>query len=245
MLRFSNLTLGYNRHPAVHHLNATIVQGDFLALVGPNGAGKSTLMKAILGQIPPIEGDIALEGISKNDISYLPQASVVDRTFPITTEQFVATGLWQELGAFRKVKKHHIDRIHQALHKVGLGGFENRTLDALSGGQFQRVLFARKLMQKAKLLLLDEPFAGVDEKTVEDLMHILKELHSQGATIVAVVHNLNLVKRYFPRSMLLSRELIAFGDTENVLINENLNRASTMGLGDDLDAEICEVHDHV
>ena len=244
MLSFENLTLGYDRHPAVHHLNATIVEGEFIALVGPNGAGKSTLLKSILGQLTPIEGRVIFNGITKNDISYLPQASAVDRTFPITAEQFVATGLWQELGAFGQVKKQHRERIHEALLKVGLAGLEHRTLDALSGGQFQRLLFARKLMQQARLLLLDEPFSGVDEQTVEDLMQVITELHQGGATIVAVVHNLSLVKRYFPRALLLSRELIAIGDTAEVLTTDNLNRASTIGFADKLDAEICAVHDH-
>ncbi|MDB9894795.1 ABC transporter ATP-binding protein [Reinekea forsetii] len=244
MLTFENLTLGYDRHPAVHHLNATIVEGDFIALVGPNGAGKSTLLKSILGQLTPIEGRVVFNGIGKNDISYLPQASAVDRTFPITAEQFVATGLWQELGAFGQVNKHHRERIHLALVKVGLAGLEHRTLDALSGGQFQRLLFARKLMQQARLLLLDEPFSGVDEQTVEDLMQVITDLHSDGATIVAVIHNLSLVRRYFPRALLLSRELIAMGDTAQVLTPDNLNRASSLGFADELDPEICAVHDH-
>ncbi len=244
MLQFENLTIGYNRHPAVHHLNATIKNGDFLALVGPNGAGKSTLLKTILGHITPIEGEIKFSGISKQEISYLPQASAVDRSFPMTAEQFVATGLWQELGPFKRYKKHHFEKIHAALHHVGLHGFEKRTLDALSGGQFQRVLFARKLMQNAKLLLLDEPFAGVDEKTIEDLMSVLTTLHNDGATIVAVVHNLNLVRRYFSKSMLLSRELIAIGESNAVLTPENLNRASSIGFGNDDLTEVCEVHHH-
>lgn len=244
MLRFRNLTVGYQRHPAVHHLTADIHSGDFLALVGPNGAGKSTLLKTILGQLSPIEGSVDYVGITKNDISYLPQASSVDRKFPITAEQFVATGMWHELGAFASVRRRHVHRIHHALHTVGLAGFENRTLDALSGGQFQRVLFARKLIQDAKLLILDEPFSAVDEKTVDDLMQVLINLHSRGATIIAVVHNLSLVRTYFPKTMLLSRELIAFGQTESVLTPDNLVRASNIGFGDTMNAEVCEVSHH-
>jgi zinc/manganese transport system ATP-binding protein len=244
MLEFDNLTLGYNRHPAVHHLTATIENGDLIALVGPNGAGKSTLMKSILGYLPPIEGNLTFNGISRTDISYLPQASSVDRSFPLTVTQFVNTGLWQQYGFSKSYKKRNASAVAEALETVGLAGFEKRTLDALSGGQFQRLLFARKLIQNAKLLLLDEPFNGVDEQTVEDLMNVLVNLNKHGATIVAVIHNIHLVRRYFPKVMLLSRELIAMGETEVVLTDANLDKASRIGFGDNVPAEICEVHSH-
>ncbi|MDX1474288.1 MAG: metal ABC transporter ATP-binding protein [Reinekea sp.] len=245
MLDFHNLTLGYNRHPAVHHLTASINSGDFVALVGPNGAGKSTLMKSILGHVSPMEGEIQFRGITREDVSYLPQASAVDRQFPLTVEQFVASGLWQEKRTHKAYRQADFDTVKDALVKVGLAGFEKRTLDALSGGQFQRLLFARKLMQQAKLLLLDEPFTGVDEQTIDDLMVLLTKLHGQGATIVAVIHNLNLVRRYFPKTLLLSRELIAIGETQTVLSPENLLRASTIGFGDHVHAEVCEVPERV
>lgn len=240
MLAFHNLTLGYDRHPAVHHLTATIQSGDFVALVGPNGAGKSTLMKGILGHIEPMEGDIELSGLDRDEIVYLPQSSRVDRSFPLTVFQFAISGLWQTRGLARRVKREDRHRVMDALARVGLLGFEKRAIDALSGGQFQRLLFARKLVQNGRLLLLDEPFSGVDEQTVEDLMTVLQEQHRQGATIVAVIHNINLVRSYFPTSLLLSRELIAFGDTEAVLTTEHLNRASTIGFGDHVHADICQ-----
>lgn len=243
MLTFENLTLGYDRHPAVHHLSAEINQGDFMALVGPNGAGKSTLMKAILGHVEPMEGHIRFEGITREDISYLPQASRVDRSFPMTAAQLVTSGLWQTRGLGSRINRGDQQRVVDALAKVGLQGFENRTIDALSGGQFQRLLFARKLVQNGRLLLLDEPFTGVDEQTIDDLMSVLLEQHRSGATIVAVVHNLNLVQRYFPKSMLLSRELIAIGETEAVLTPQNLTRASTIGFGDHIHADVCELNE--
>ncbi|EAR09685.1 metal ABC transporter ATP-binding protein [Reinekea blandensis] len=241
MLSFQNLTLGYDRHPAVHHLSATIETGDFVALVGPNGAGKSTLMKAILGHIEPMEGRIELGDLNRDDIAYLPQASRVDRSFPLTVFQFAASGLWQTRGLIQRVNRADRQRVTDALSRVGLHGFEHRTLDALSGGQFQRLLFARKLVQNGRLLLLDEPFSGVDEQTTEDLMAVLQAQHRQGATIVAVIHNINLVRRYFPTSLLLSRELIAFGKTDEVLTTHHLNRASTIGFGDHVHADICQV----
>lgn len=243
MLTFHNLTLGYNRHPAVHHLSARIGKGDFMALVGPNGAGKSTLMKAILGHIEPMEGHIEFDGIHAEEISYLPQANRVDRSFPMTVSQLVTSGLWQSRGLTSRITPDDETRVLDALKKVGLLGFEDRTIDALSGGQFQRLLFARKLVQQGKLLLLDEPFTGVDEQTIEDLMVVLQEQHRMGATIVAVIHNLNLVQRYFPKSLLLSRELVAVGNTASVLTPENLSRASTIGFGDHLPVDICELNE--
>lgn len=241
MLTFQNLTLGYDRHPAVHHLSATIQSGDFVALVGPNGAGKSTLMKAILGHIEPMEGQIELSGLNRDDIVYLPQSSRVDRSFPLTVFQFATSGLWQTRGLAGRVTREDRERVTQALRRVGLHGFEHRTIDALSGGQFQRLLFARKLVQNGRLLLLDEPFSGVDEQTIEDLMAVLQEQHRSGATIVAVIHNISLVRRYFPTSLLLSRELIAYGPTADVLTIDHLNRASTIGFGDHVHADICQV----
>lgn len=243
MLRFENLTIGYDRHPAVHHLNAHIAKGDFLALVGPNGAGKSTLLKTILGHVLPIEGSIEFNGIVKSDISYLPQSSAVDRRFPMTVTQFTATGLWYENGPFKRMTIEQRDRIQLALNQVGLKGFEKRSLNALSGGQFQRLLFARKLIQNAQLLLLDEPFSAVDEPTIEDLMQVLIDQYQAGATIVAVVHNTNLVRRYFPQTMLLSRELIAHGPSADVLTEANINKANSVAFGA-MHSEICEVsHD--
>ncbi len=244
MIEFKNLTLGYNRHPAVHNLSARIAEGELLALVGPNGAGKSTLMKAILGHISPMEGKILFHGIAKQDIAYLPQASAVERSFPMTAFQFVSSGIWHECGITRRILKQDSERVHDALERVGLASFEKRTLDALSGGQFQRLLFARKLIQNARLVLLDEPFTGVDEQTIEDLMTLILGMNKTGATVIAVIHNRALVKQYFPKAMLLSRELIGFGDTESVLTENNLYKASTIGFGDDISSVVCETHDH-
>lgn len=239
MLEIRNLTLGYNRHPAVHHVSFSIQPGDFIAIVGPNGAGKSTLMNGLLGLTPVMEGSIDYLDIDKKDISYLPQANKVDRDFPMTVEQFVASGLWQELGLFRRLKATHIQRIHNALLQVGLEGFEKRPLDALSGGQFQRLLFARKIIQSAKLLLLDEPFTAVDENTISDLMSLLTSLNQQGATVVTIIHDLKIARDHFPKTLLLSRELISFGRTSEVLTDQNLLLATQKGFGDVANADVC------
>ncbi len=222
MLKFDNLTLGYERQPAVSQLNASIKAGDFIALVGPNGGGKSTLLKAIMGEVLPIEGSIQRTVRTRKDIAYLPQLSKVDRSFPINVEQLVSSGLWRKVGLFKGISCCHKTKIHGVLAEVGMNGFAHRMLDTLSGGQFQRVLFARMLLQNAQLLLLDEPFAGVDEKTIDDLLQVLKKCHERGTTVMAVMHDLDLVRSHFPTTMLLSGKLIAQGASRDVLQQENL-----------------------
>ena len=158
---FEDFTLGYNRNPAVLSLETEIAEGSLTAVVGPNGAGKSTLLKGVIGALPPLSGKITLGNINRTDISYLPQQSEVDRLFPISVRELVAMGLWREIGAFSGVNRSHRARIKDALAAVGLEGFENRAIGTLSGGQLQRALFARLLMQDSPLVLLDEPFTAV------------------------------------------------------------------------------------
>ncbi|MES1155278.1 MAG: ATP-binding cassette domain-containing protein, partial [Pseudorhodoplanes sp.] len=144
-LEFRNLTLGYDRHPAVHHLDGAVAPGALLAVVGPNGAGKSTLLRAIVGLLRPLSGTIARDGIDRRDIAYLPQSAEIDRSFPISVFDFVATGLWRATGLFGGIGKAAREKILHAIASVGLNGFENRPIGTLSGGQMQRVLFARVL----------------------------------------------------------------------------------------------------
>jgi len=124
MLSFDNLTLGYDLHPAVHHLTMQVNTGDLLAITGPNGAGKSTLLKAIVGQIRPLDGDITYHGVEARDIAYLPQQSQVDRSFPITVEELVSLGAWKQTGAFGRLRMKHKKRVQGALAQIGLAGFE-------------------------------------------------------------------------------------------------------------------------
>src|SRR5262245_14783700 len=166
-IAFQNLTLGYDRHPAVHHIDGTVGQGDMLALVGPNGAGKSTLLKGIVSELKPLEGAIRVNGATR-DIAYLPQQIDIDRSFPVSVFDCVAMGLWRETGVFRGIDAAQRKRVIESLAVLGLQGLERRNVGALSGGQFQRVLFARLLLQNASLILLDEPFRAVDAATVSD-----------------------------------------------------------------------------
>jgi zinc/manganese transport system ATP-binding protein len=242
ILSFDNLTLGYESHPAVHHLSAAIEKGMLLALVGPNGAGKSTLLKGIMGQIAPLEGQVNFHDINKTDIAYLPQLNLVDRSFPITVQEMVALGAWKHTGAFGRLRSKHKREVASALKQLGLTGFEKRMIGSLSGGQIQRVLFARLLVQDATMILLDEPFTGVDSRTTHDLLHLIAAWHKQGKTIIAVLHDLEQVKSHFHHALLLSREPIAFGPTEEVLSKENWLKARQLNEAFDEHAVYCGTH---
>ncbi|HTR83616.1 MAG TPA: ABC transporter ATP-binding protein [Reyranella sp.] len=237
-LRLTDVTVSYDRHPAVHHVSAEIASGEMTALVGPNGAGKSTLLKALLGLAPHIEGRI--ECAAKR-IAYLPQQAEIDRSFPISVLDTVLLGRWSRFGGFGAAKNADIHDAQHAIEAVGLGGFERRPIDTLSVGQFQRVLFARLLLQDADLVLLDEPFAAIDAKTVADLMALVRRWREEKRTVVAVLHDLDQVRREFPHSMLLARELVDAGPTERVLSSENLLRARAMAEAWDDHAAACDV----
>ena len=204
-ISFHNLTLGYDRHPAVHHITGEVPQGDLLAIVGPNGAGKSTLLKAIIGELKPLGGSFDLDGLTKSDIAYLPQQIDTDRRFPISVFDCVAMGLWREIGAWRGLDGTRNDAVARALAKVGLQDLGNRPVGALSGGQFQRVLFARLLLQNAPLILLDEPFRAVDNKTVDDLIELIRSWYAEGRTVLAALHDIEQVSAHFPSTLLLAR----------------------------------------
>jgi zinc/manganese transport system ATP-binding protein len=231
------LTLGYDRHPAVHHLDGTIQPGALLALVGPNGAGKSTLLKGIVGEVPCLDGRIDRSGRA-DAIAYLPQSAEIDRGFPLRVLDLVAMGLWHRIGPWRRAAPYR-DTLVEALSAVGLVGFEDRPIGTLSGGQFQRALFARLIVQDARIILLDEPFTGVDGRTSADLLHLIGAWHRQGRTIVAALHDLTQVRSHFPQTLLLAREPVAWGPTDAVLTADNLARAQALSEAWDEDAAIC------
>ncbi len=227
-LKFQDLSLGYDRHPAVHRLHGEIAEGSLTAIVGPNGAGKSTVLKGVTGSLRPLEGRIAFGGIARDDIAYLPQQSDVDRSFPIVVSDLVAMGLWREIGGFAGLRAVHRARVADAISAVGLEGFERRPIGSLSGGQLQRALFARLLLQDARLVLLDEPFTAIDARTVADLIGVVRRWHGEGRTVLAVLHDVDTVRAHFPRTLMLARELVAHGPTAQVLTAENQFRARQM-----------------
>ncbi len=227
-LAFQNLTLGYDRHPAVHHLQAEIAEGSLTAIVGPNGAGKSTLLKGVIGTLAPLEGRVSFGPLSREDIAYLPQQSDIDRSFPLSVVDLVAMGLWHEIGPFGRLKARHRDRVAKAISAVGLTGFDARPIGSLSGGQMQRALFARLLLQDARLVLLDEPFTAIDMRTMADLIGVVRRWHGEGRTVLAVLHDIETVRAHFPQTLMLARELVAHGPTAQVLTAENQFRARQM-----------------
>jgi zinc/manganese transport system ATP-binding protein len=241
-LRFRDVTLGYDRHPAVHHLDGTVERGALMALVGPNGAGKSTFFKGVVGLLKPLAGHIERGGIAPADIAYLPQAADIDRSFPINIYDLVAMGLWRRAGLFGGISRAEAHRIHEAIAAVGLTGFEARPIGTLSGGQMQRALFARLLLQDAKLILLDEPFTAIDAKTSADLFDLVRRWHSEDRTVIAALHDIELVRRNFPQTLLLAREPVAWGATQDVLTPENLLVARRMCEAFDESATACAHH---
>jgi zinc/manganese transport system ATP-binding protein len=227
-LAFKNLTLGYDRHPAVHHLDGQVAQGALIAVVGPNGAGKSTLFKGIVGVIKPLAGHIDLGGLTPRDIAYLPQAADIDRSFPINVFDMVAMGLWRRAGLFGGIGRAERDKVQHSIAAVGLSGFEERPIGTLSGGQMQRTLFARLLLQEARVIVLDEPFNAIDTKTASDLFDLVRRWHSEKRTVIAALHDLDLVRSGFPETLLLAREPVAWGPTAAVMTPENLLKARRM-----------------
>ncbi|MBZ9817074.1 zinc ABC transporter ATP-binding protein AztA [Mesorhizobium sp. CA7] len=241
-LTFRDLTLGYNSHAAIHHLNGTVRKGSLTAVVGANGSGKSTLMKGIVGVLKPMEGAVVrMPGVRT---AYLPQQSELDRSFPARVVDLVSLGLWPKRGMLGRYTKEDRESVSKALMAVGLGGFEKRPIDTLSGGQLQRTLFARVLLQDADLILLDEPFNAVDSKTVGDLIQLIKRWHGEERTIMVVIHDLDLVRQNFPETLLLARQPVAWGDTKETLRPENLLKARRFHEAWEENAPWCEPSEH-
>ncbi|MBS0185667.1 MAG: ABC transporter ATP-binding protein [Proteobacteria bacterium] len=220
-LTLENLTVRYGAHIVLKDIMGTFQKGSLTAIVGPNGGGKSTLLKTLMGFVSPSSGNF-LNSAPKT--AYLPQRSLIDLEFPLTVEEVVSFGLWQEIGSFYSFKKSHKNLVIEALNAVGMENYKKSHLQTLSGGQLQRVLFARLILQNADLILLDEPFTGIDAKTTHDLMVIVKKWHAENRTIIAVLHDLELVKRHFSDTLLLSTKTIGWGSTESVLTPESLHK---------------------
>ena len=234
-----DLTLGYDGHPAVHHLSGVFETGSMTAVVGPNGSGKSTLLKGLTGILPPLGGRIERGSLKTFQIAYLPQLAEIDRSFPITVLDTVALGLWHAVGMFGGMEKEHWQQARRALAAVGLEGFERRAIGNLSAGQFQRVLFARLLLQDCPVILLDEPFTAIDTRTTADLLDLVHHWHTENRTIIAVLHDFEQVRSNFPRTLLIAREPIGWGETAEILTPENLQHARRMSEAWDEAAEIC------
>jgi zinc/manganese transport system ATP-binding protein len=236
-----DLTLGYDGHPAVHHLSGVFAGGSMTAVIGPNGSGKSTLLKGLTGMLHPLGGRIERGSLRTSQFAYLPQQVEIDHSFPITVLDTVALGLWHRLGMFGGMKQEQWQQARQALAAVGLEGFDRRAIGNLSVGQFQRVLFARLMLQDCPVILLDEPFTSIDARTTVDLLDVVQRWHAESRTIIVVLHNLEQVRSFFPRTLMLAREPIGWGETAEILTSENLQNARRMSEAWDESAEVCRI----
>lgn len=238
MVTVENLTVSYRQHPALHHISGCFAPGSLTAVIGPNGSGKSTLLKSIMGLLRPAGGRVRLS-TPRARIAYMPQLTDIDRTFPMSVLDCVQLGCWSATGAWGRVTPALCQRVVNAITEVGLAGFEQRSVGSLSSGQLQRVLFARLMVQEADLILLDEPFNAMDSRTTEALLTLVHRWHAEGRTVIAVLHDDEQVRVHFDQTVLLARELVAWGDTASVLTTPNLQRARALAEAWDDHADIC------
>ena len=229
MIECQNVSVVYqNSVKALENISFKLEGPTITGIIGPNGAGKSTLLKAILTIIRS-EGNITIDGEESRkklkDIAYVEQKSAIDFTFPITVEECVSLGTYSRVGILKKLGPKEWDDVHEALKMVGLTEFSKRQIGELSGGQFQRVLLARCLVQDTQYIFLDEPFVGIDLVSEQIIVNILNDLKEQGKTIVIVHHDLGKVKQYFDQVIILNKELVAVGKTEEVFKKDVLKQA--------------------
>lgn len=228
MIYINNLSVHYVNNMALSHINLQIKSGRIAGIIGPNGAGKSSLLKAVLNIIPHTgETFVDKKELKKllKKIAYVEQKSNIDFTFPITVRECVALGTYSSLKLFQKLGKAEWSKVDEALEKVNLSDFKARQIGSLSGGQFQRVLIARCLVQEADYIFLDEPFVGIDSVSETIIMDILQHLKAQGKTILIVHHDLSRVRTYFDDLIILNKKLISAGTVAQVFTSENLKKA--------------------
>ncbi|MEO7931974.1 MAG: ABC transporter ATP-binding protein [Chthoniobacterales bacterium] len=227
-LEVSDLTVSYNRVPAVHHIEFETSCGQCVALMGPNGAGKTTLLKTLAGLLTPETGSIVFHGRevrrANTDFAYLPQRENIDWDFPLTVRGLVEMGRYLRVGWSQRYRQEDERAVQLAIDQMRLGDLEKRQISALSGGQQQRAFLARSLAQEAHVFLLDEPFTGLDEPARESLSITLRELAADGKLIIASHHDLATVKGLFSEVLLLNGELIASGNTRDAFTKANIDR---------------------
>ena len=210
--------------PVLKNVNFEVPKGKMVGVIGPNGAGKSTLIKAMLGLVKST-GDVSIDG----NLAYMKQGSDYDLSFPILVSEVVMLGIYPSLGLFKRPKRRHRLLVEEALKRVGMEDFKNRQISELSGGQWQRVLFARILVQDADVILLDEPFTGIDVDSEVRIIEILKQQRAMGKSIFIVHHDLDSAANYFDELILLNKSVIACGAPSKVLTDEILKNTYMRG----------------
>jgi manganese/iron transport system ATP-binding protein len=231
-LDVKNITVTYkNGHTALHNASFTLPVGSITALVGVNGSGKSTLFKSIMGFVMLAKGSVEILGLSvsqalrSNRVAYVPQSEEIDWDFPVLVEDVVMMGRYGHMNMLRMARQIDREKVAIALERVGLEELRYRQIGELSGGQKKRVFLARALAQESQVVLLDEPFTGVDVKTEEQIMGLLRDLRDEGKVILVSTHNLGSVPEFCDRAVLIDRTVLASGETREVFTQENLQRA--------------------
>lgn len=229
MISFRDLSLRFDSTQALYNLNADIAKNSLMALVGPNGGGKSTLIKCLLGILQPTSGKVLLD-INRSNIAYLPQVNTMDKSFPINVADTVSMGFWKKNQLHRALDKNQRKFLDEVLEKLNLTKLKKASIANLSGGELQKTIFARIMLQNADLILLDEPFVAIDAATTKELLNLIGDWHKAGKTVIVVMHDLHQVRNFFPETFLISKTKIAQGATEKTLTEENLAKALRFSL---------------
>jgi manganese/zinc/iron transport system ATP- binding protein len=228
-LSIRGLTVAYGDKPALWDLDFDAPERGLVAVIGPNGAGKSTMIKAVLGLVPKLAGNVEIFGSKlrqgRRSVAYVPQRTSVDWDFPASAEDVVAMGLYGEIGWCRPVRRRHREAARAHLDRVGMSDFASKQIGQLSGGQQQRVFLARALAQNARLYLMDEPFSGVDTATEYAVIDVMRDVREKGATVICVHHDLQTAADYFDHALIMNVRPIAAGLISDVLTEEHLQTA--------------------
>jgi zinc/manganese transport system ATP-binding protein len=247
LITLQNLSVSYGNLRALQSVSGVFRKGSLTAVAGPNGSGKSTLLKVLAGVIRPTSGDIVFAQGKKPVMAYLPQVAHMQRDFPISVEEVALTGFYPAIGEGGGIRQEHRVLAQNALQDVGLGGYEKRQVNELSGGEFQRALFARVIVQNAPVILLDEPFTAVDAETTARLIRLLLKWHQEERTVICVLHDLLLIKKYFPNSMVLQGICLGSGHThqmfEQKLLSFDLDMAELHSINEHSHSEDEHAHD--
>ena len=252
-LKIENISVNYGDHTILDGVSFFVEHGSSLAVIGPNGAGKSTLFKAIVGLLPIESGKIWIHDqpyhMHKDCVAYVPQKEEIDWKFPVTVKDVVMMGRYNRIGWFNRPKKHDYEVVNHALEELKIDHIANSSIDELSGGQQQRVFLARAIAQEPHILIMDEPFTGIDTPTREVTFSLIERLKSRKVTVMVSTHDLNLAASRFDNVLLINRRLISVGPAKKVLTHQHMEMAfgnSFLVLDDGqmIMDECCHDHSH-
>ncbi len=217
MIQLNNLVVGYQGKALTPPISGRFEAGSLTAILGENGVGKSTLLKTLAQIHAPISGELNYAKPCHELLSWLPQHADIDRSFPIRVFDVAAMGCWPNTGLLGALSDEQFKRVDEALYQTGIASLAHKTIDTLSGGQFQRMLFARLLVQDTPVMMMDEPFVGIDSQTRAALMELITGLNQAGKTIITVLHHIEVVEAFFPKLLLMKNNQVLWGDTQTVL----------------------------